>query len=273
MAFPTTGLLRDFSGTTGTTPPTGCTNTLVSGSQGMQINSNAVSRNAGGAGSIYLTGLATAADCEAAAFMVTAPGAPDTNSGGVLARVVNPGTTSAGGYLCMRRNSTQVSLYRLQAGNVFINLVNFTKSMTAGDGLGIACKGAILEAWVYESDTSTWSQLGTYDTTPDSIKYTSGGYLGLYEEDFSTRWDNYLGGDIVSGPGTTALNGALSSTHSSSVGTLNLGLLGISGFSISTSQTFAGIQSHDPGIPVVTPTDPVYLRVRRSDFRHRRRNF
>lgn len=191
MAFPTTGILDDFTGTENPIS-TGWTGPIYPGETQLQKASGTLR---GGAGNSYYN-TSFSADQEAFVTIAVLPGDGFTLS--LFARIANP-------------NNASLDAYRVQfiynaVGNdvVRIRRVDNTSSTTlggdilqdfsVGDGLGIECIGSTISA--YRRSGGIWSLLGS---RTDST-YSAGGFTGVELADGTCQIDDFGGGTIGGQP-------------------------------------------------------------------------
>jgi hypothetical protein len=189
VAFPTTTLKDDFNRANGLL---GASWTTMSGANPPRITSNQGGNNgASGAyvGAVY--NVATyGADCEC---YVTVPVVADYI--GVYARMTSTGSTDgyqaswAGSALTLQRNSGGG---QLEIGSATVSQVN-------GQKLGIECIGSTIK--VYTDTGGGWVER----ISASNGTYSAAGYIAfdLYDVSAVTRIDDFSGGTIVGGGGST----------------------------------------------------------------------
>ena len=109
------------------------------------------------------------------------------------ARVTGGGTTSPSGYYVAVSATGVWSILRIDKGGSPVTLASgVTQPLAAGDKLAIRIVGSLVSALHYT--TTGWTQVLSYDTSHDSIRYTAAGSLAL--EFLSSRLDDFGGGTI-----------------------------------------------------------------------------
>ena len=109
------------------------------------------------------------------------------------ARVTGGGTTSPSGYYVAVSATGAWSILRIDKGGSPVTLASgVTQPLAAGDKLAIRIVGSLVSALHYT--TTGWTQVLSYDTSHDSIRYTAAGSLAL--EFLSSRLDDFGGGTI-----------------------------------------------------------------------------
>lgn len=190
MAFPTTGILDDFNRANETPITTNWTTPAMTGDGAINLASNQLS---GGAGffNAYYDVATYGPDLEVFATTADIPGVGESMS--VFCFMADAGTTPDG--YCVRlfggaSHTGEIRILNNGSTSLLLSLGTLT-TFIAGDKLGMARIGGIVEAWAYQS--GAWSKLGgVLDTT-----YVGTATLALEMNGSRPRWDDFGGGRVV----------------------------------------------------------------------------
>lgn len=109
------------------------------------------------------------------------------------ARVVSAGTTGASGYFVSIDAAGVWSILRVDGGPSTTLATGPTQPLAAGDEIAIRVVGSVITALHY-TPVAGWTQVLAYDTSNDTIRYTSPGYLAI---EFRTSTIDDLGGGSI----------------------------------------------------------------------------
>ena len=163
--------------------PTGFGSMNVSGNAAVDSSTTAFAWN-------YWNAASFGPDCEAY-VTIASYGASDTVRIG--ARVINAGTSSASGYFVQVSATGVWSIVRIDGGPSATLASGPTQMLAAGDKIAIRIVGSVVTALHYASG-SGWTQVLSYDTSNDAIRYTSAGRIAL---EFKTSTLDDLGGGTI----------------------------------------------------------------------------
>jgi hypothetical protein len=212
MAFPTTSVLENFTGTDGTTPPnSNWTNKILdfTALSGIKIDVNQAAKNTTAYGNDAYYNVSTyGPDSEA---YVTVPNIPAVNAEQIVlfARLNSIGSGTTTGYaLIVGHDGTAFRLWRLYkiaAGGFNLQIgSNTLQSVAAGDGVGLEIIGSTLTGYWKSGAGAYASVLSGTDST-----YTTAGNIGFQEAATSSlgviRLDNFGGGTYAGGTAKTGI--------------------------------------------------------------------
>ena len=202
MAFPTTSVLDNFTGTDGTDLPVYSTNwarTDTNMGGNLEIQGNAATAIAAAAESDYWTVSNFGPDSEAFITFTTLP--PSVTFNGISLRLVQEGGTgTVDGYQVVLRPSAGaandvVRYFRIDNA-VFTTLgADITQEFATGDALGLEMIGTTLKAY-YKASGGSWGTIGTSRT---DATYASAGKIGIYCDNTTVRMDSFGGGTVAAG--------------------------------------------------------------------------
>lgn len=202
MAFPTTGLLHDFTGTAGTIPPSADWTNLIAGTgSGIKIVSNNCGGNIGGDGT-FSSGwwnLSTyGPDCEVYCVVPTRQLTTPARILSLFLGLITPGSSSVDGYrfdITTDTATTPDDFWKITRvdNNVGTQLGSTVgQAYASGDSFGAERIGSTLTG--YLKTGGVWSSV----ITQSDSTYTSAGYIGVQMEDSVFRIDDFSGGTVVS---------------------------------------------------------------------------
>ena len=125
---------------------------------------------------------------------ITAWGASDVIRIG--ARVTGAGTNNYSGYFVAVSATGVWSILRIDNATVTTLATGPTQPLAAGDQLAIRIVGATITA-LHSTPTGGWTQVLTYNTSTDTTRYTSPGYLAI---EFKTSTIDDVGGGSIPAP-------------------------------------------------------------------------
>jgi hypothetical protein len=123
----------------------------------------------------YWKPAAFGADCEA---YVTVSNYGTSDAIRIGARISNAGTTSQSGYYVTVGSTGAWSIIRIDNGSPVTLASGVTQTLASGDKIGIRIVGSVVTALHYTS-SGGWTQVLSYDTSSDAIRYTSAGRLAI----------------------------------------------------------------------------------------------
>jgi hypothetical protein len=94
------------------------------------------------------------------------------------ARVSSAGTSKDSGYYVAVTSAGARTIIRIDNGGSPVTLASGTRAIAAGDKIAIRITGSIVKA-IHYSAAGGWVQVLSYDTTPDTIRYTAAGRVAL----------------------------------------------------------------------------------------------
>lgn len=206
MAFPSTSVLDNFTGTNGTDLPVYSANwqSAPAGGVNLEIQSNAATGTAAASNNTNSWATDFGPDCEIYVTITTKPA--DGNILLLVARGVQ--TTSLGtidGY-CLRfapaSGTDSLIIQRIDNGAQSNLVAPISQEVSNGDSLGLEIVGNTLTAY-YKPSGGAWTSVGT---VTDST-YTAAGKIGMLTSSNTIRLDDFGGGTYVAGgvDGTVAV--------------------------------------------------------------------
>lgn len=200
MAFPSTAVLDNFTGTNGDDLPTYSANwSAMTNATNLEIQSNAATGTSGaGNNANYWNVSNFGPDCEAYCLVTTKPADNDVIL--LLARLVNEtDLATADGYACRLLSlgaTDTIDIVRIDNGAVTAVGSAESQEITNGDSFGFTAIGDSFQIY-YKSGAGAWGTLGTAKT---DATYSAAGKLGLYTDANACRIDGWGGGTIVTEP-------------------------------------------------------------------------
>jgi hypothetical protein len=195
MAFPTTGLLDDFSGTLGnwTTP--------AFGDAALAISSGQLTSSGTGWGGGFWSAASFGPDMEAWELVPTAGNSGDDFA--LWVRCTNTGGSPTGYNLAISAVTGAWVLAKYVSGTG-TNLATGTQAWSGGDSFGIDVIGTTITAH-YKSGAGSWGNLvASTGANPASDSAISGtGRIGAEVFNNVYRLDNFSGGTVVVAGGPT----------------------------------------------------------------------
>lgn len=196
MAFPTTGVIDDFTRADTGPPPSANWSANPDGAVSPQFKvvSNQMVPNAANP---WMTWNVAdyGPDCEARIDLATLPNATEVIE--LELRLVSVGTSGIDGYLAdVRPSDGRVRIFKLtnDTGSVLTTVT--TAAWNAGDGFGFEVTGtATTTLTVYRRVSGTWSSYAS--TTDSSSPFTAAGRIGVFASDVDGAYDNFGGGTVV----------------------------------------------------------------------------
>lgn len=193
MAFPTTSVIEQFTGTSGTSPPNANWTNVYNG---IQIQSNQGAGSQSGDSNLTSWDTSTFGPDMEGYFTI---GTIDPSGGlGFGLRTTTLSISTVDGYLCHVDTSTSPDTFSidevLNGGTT--NISSTTTNVVAGEKIGAEIIGnGTNNIKMYHYTGGAWSQkLTGTDTT-----YQSAGYLMLYIYGTTARVDDLGGGTVVTG--------------------------------------------------------------------------
>jgi hypothetical protein len=186
---PTTPILDNFNRANG---PAGTNWSLLrpNGFAAMNVSSNAAVDSSATAFTWDYWNLANfGPNCEAY-FTIANLGADVMRLG---CRVSGAGTTKDSGYYVAVTPAGAWTILRIDNGGNPVTLASGTRAVAAGDKVAIRIVGTVVRALHYSS-AAGWVQVLSYDTAPDSVKYSAAGRLAI--EFRSANIDDFGGGAL-----------------------------------------------------------------------------
>ena len=222
MAFPVSPVLDSFNRTNEGPPPSlnWASDPWGTGVVGHQVSSNQLIPSGTPAVSAWKAAR-YGPDCEAAITVATLPGDGQTVT--LFARMQTVGSDTHADSSGYGVRFTQVAgggndtldIVRWQNGALAAVGATVVQELGAGDAIGIACNGGIIELW-YKASAGAWTQL----TTVASTIYPLGGYVQISTTGTAVVIDDLVGGTVGSaGFLTTTQPGASTSDTGWTVGT------------------------------------------------------
>ena len=199
MAFPTTGVLDNFTGTDGTDLPVYSSNwSTPTDSGACEIQGNAATSVSGFGTSIWNVGdFGPGAEVHFKLDTVT------TDSNASAGWVNGQGTgaeSTIDGYMILVRGNDQVEIHRLDNFSFTQLGADFTQTTAAGDSVGLeSLSDGTLTAY-YKAGAGSWTALGTRS---DATYTGSAGRIGI-SSNATPRLDDFGGGTIVAAGGGSA---------------------------------------------------------------------
>lgn len=199
MAFPTTGVLDDFTRADAATLGANWTANPTGSAGRHRVASNQAKRETGTANTAdYYSVNTYGPDCECYVTMDVL--APDdwggTISGGIFVRLVNPGAGTADGYRHSFRGSDSHTLFRYDNGTATALGADFSVSGADGDSFGLEAVGSTIKAY-HKPSAGSWTEVASRtDGT-----YSAAGFLALamFDGSDNLRFDDFGGGTIPAG--------------------------------------------------------------------------
>jgi hypothetical protein len=184
MAFPTTGLLDDFSGTLG-----GWTNPIF-GASAVVISSGRLAGSAGGDNAACWTTNFASDDQEVYYEIPT-----DTGNLLSLYLLIQDTDSSPTCYAMDVMGSLASDVLRMRRFNngALTTLKTGTLSAASGDWIGADKVGSLISVY-HKPSAGSWTLI---DSVTDGSPLTGGGKIGLDIEGTAMRVDNFGGGDVV----------------------------------------------------------------------------
>lgn len=111
---------------------------------------------------------------------------------GLIARIVNPRTASASGYVCVFASVSNVVRIERWDNQIPTVLTTGTQAISAGDSIGFEVIGSTITVY-HKTSAGAWSAiLSTTDAT-----YAGPGGIGIAMTENTTRAENFSGGEVV----------------------------------------------------------------------------
>lgn len=201
MAFPSTSVLDNFTGTNGTDLPVYSSNwqTAPTGGVNLEIQSNAATGTAAASNNTNSWATSYGPDCEVYVTITTKPA--DGNILLLLARGVQETSLATADGYCLRfapvAGTDTITIQRIDNGAQTSISSAFSQEVSNGDSIGLEIIGNTLTAY-YKPSGGAWTSLGS---TTDST-YTTAGKIGLLTSSTTIRLDDFGGGTYVA-PGVT----------------------------------------------------------------------
>jgi hypothetical protein len=174
-AFPDNGVLDNFTGADGTTPPSAnWTNSVFVGafSSGCYIQDNAAATNSTGTDCDMYRNVATFTDMEAYFTIVDTA---NTAAGQLYGRLVNIGANTTDGYRVEWIDGTSViDIHRIDNGVGTKLGASISQAITTTDKVGLKIVGAQICVWFSDSG-GAWTEL----SCRTDATYGSAGYIGM----------------------------------------------------------------------------------------------
>jgi hypothetical protein len=195
MAFPTTSVLDNFTGTNGDDLPVYSGNwSTTTGIANLEIQSNTATGTSSGSNNANYWNVSNfGPDSEGFVTISTLPNVGESVGVGVRTQQETSGATVDGYWVFYTRQSgtDNFTLERLDNGVLTQLGADFAQNVSAGDSIGIEVVGTTLTAY-YHNGTS-WSSLGT---RTDST-YSAAGKVLLFTSSTASRLDDFGGGTYV----------------------------------------------------------------------------
>lgn len=189
MAFPTTSVLDQFTGTNGTDLPVYSANwqSTLAGFNPLEIQGNAATGTTGNCLQFWATSYGP--NSEVYVTISTAPGG--ANIVGMFIRgVQETSITTIDGYT-LQYASGALAFYRVDNAVQTLLGSSISQTVSAGDSIGVESAGSTHTIY-YKASGGSWTSLGT---RTDST-YSSAGKPGLLCTDATVRIDNFGAGTI-----------------------------------------------------------------------------
>lgn len=200
MAFPTTSVLDDFTGT-GSLSANWTLDVEANSGTGANRTSDQLATSRAGVSTAWWNATTFGPDCEA--FLTIATKAGNGRYEGLWLRLQTPGTTGVDGYFFEVgevAGTDQCTIYR-QDDHIFTVLTgSFSQEFSAGDALGAEAIGSTLTIY-RKASGGAWSSIGSRS----DATYGSAGNIGVYIENTTGRFDDFGGGDVVTAGATVRL--------------------------------------------------------------------
>lgn len=204
MAFPTTSVLDNFTGTDGTDLPVYSANWAQSNTNwpNLEIQANAATGTVSSAVQAdHWTAATFGPDSEAFVTITTKPSAGSWDFVQVMARLQGVGgADTVDGYDCymnVAAGTDVAGIERIDNGVFTLLGAEASQEWAAGDALGLEIIGTTSNIKMYRKPSGgSWAQLGS--TQSDST-YQNAGSIGIMVGNTTGRSDDFGGGTIVVG--------------------------------------------------------------------------